>query len=187
MSVVARLLPLAIVATLATVAASPAVSAESSGTQVVEAGTALFPDRAYILTLEEKRDTRPDDERRHGDRERRAGQGARGRLVRFGPGHRHGAPDRRLEQHEGLDRRRPQGSARVRRAEPRTAALGRLLQRHAEGGASAHDGPGADRRGAREAAQADRGNAHLRRAGGSGRAGPRLGPRCGSDRPALRR
>ena len=54
----ARLLPLALAAVLAAIAASPAAPAESTGTtQVVEAGTALFPDRAYILTLAEERQT----------------------------------------------------------------------------------------------------------------------------------
>jgi VWFA-related protein len=51
----ARTLVLALVAALAAIGAYPAAAADdSSGPQVVEAGTALFPDRAYILTLPSK-------------------------------------------------------------------------------------------------------------------------------------
>jgi hypothetical protein len=50
-----RTLVLALVAALAAIGAYPAAAADdSSGPQVVEAGTALFPDRAYILTLSSK-------------------------------------------------------------------------------------------------------------------------------------
>jgi tight adherence protein B len=52
---VACLTTLAVVALLATVAAIPASAANQSGVQVVEAGSALFPDRAYVLTLAEPR------------------------------------------------------------------------------------------------------------------------------------
>ena len=55
MSRVACLTTLAVVALLATVAAIPASAANQSGVQVVEAGSALFPDRAYVLTLAEPR------------------------------------------------------------------------------------------------------------------------------------
>jgi tight adherence protein B len=55
MSRFARLTTLAAVALVATVAALPASAADQSGVQVVEAGSALFPDRAYVLTLTEPR------------------------------------------------------------------------------------------------------------------------------------
>jgi tight adherence protein B len=51
----ARLTTLAALASLAIVAAIPASAADQSGVQVVEAGSALFPDRAYVLTLTEPR------------------------------------------------------------------------------------------------------------------------------------
>ena len=52
MTRLARLLPLALVAAVAALAAFPAAAADDDGgVQVVEAGTALFPDRAYVLTL----------------------------------------------------------------------------------------------------------------------------------------
>jgi tight adherence protein B len=51
----ARLTTLAALAFLAIVAAIPASAADQSGVQVVEAGSALFPDRAYVLTLTEPR------------------------------------------------------------------------------------------------------------------------------------
>ena len=54
MSRAARFITLAAVALVATIAALPALGAESQGPQIVEAGSALFPDRAYILTLTEK-------------------------------------------------------------------------------------------------------------------------------------
>ena len=51
-----RLLPLALVAALMAIAALPAAAADDgSDVQVVEAGTALFPDRAYVLTFAEPR------------------------------------------------------------------------------------------------------------------------------------
>jgi tight adherence protein B len=53
----ARLLPLALVAAVASLAAFPAFAADDGGVQVVEAGSALFPDRAYVLTLAEPRDS----------------------------------------------------------------------------------------------------------------------------------
>jgi len=52
---VACLTTLAVVTLLATVTAIPASAANQSGVQVVEAGSALFPDRAYVLTLAEPR------------------------------------------------------------------------------------------------------------------------------------
>ena len=51
MTLRARLIWLAAAAVLATVAALPAAAADSGSVQVVEAGSALFPDRAYVLTL----------------------------------------------------------------------------------------------------------------------------------------
>ena len=58
MTRIARLLPLALVAAIASLGALPALGAdESAGVQVVEAGSALFPDRAYVLTLAEERDS----------------------------------------------------------------------------------------------------------------------------------
>ena len=57
MSRIARLLPLALVAAVAALAAFPAFAADDGGVQVVEAGSALFPDRAYVLTLSEPRDS----------------------------------------------------------------------------------------------------------------------------------
>jgi tight adherence protein B len=53
-SLVRRLLPLALIAAVAAVVAYPAAAADSDGVQVVEAGSALFPDRAYVLTLPAK-------------------------------------------------------------------------------------------------------------------------------------
>jgi tight adherence protein B len=48
----ARTLVLALTAALAAIGAYPAAAADgSSGAQIVEAGSALFPDRAYVLTL----------------------------------------------------------------------------------------------------------------------------------------
>jgi tight adherence protein B len=48
----ARTLVLALVAALAAIGAYPAAAADdTSGPQIVEAGSALFPDRAYVLTL----------------------------------------------------------------------------------------------------------------------------------------
>ncbi len=50
-----RLSLLALIAALAAIGAYPAAAADDSGgVQVVEAGSALFPDRAYIMTLPEK-------------------------------------------------------------------------------------------------------------------------------------
>ena len=50
-----RLPLLALIAALAAIAAHPAAAADdTNGVQVVEAGSALFPDRAYILTLPQK-------------------------------------------------------------------------------------------------------------------------------------
>ncbi len=51
---VPRLVAVAAAALVAVIAAVPAWAAESEGPQVVEAGSALFPDRAYVLTLTEK-------------------------------------------------------------------------------------------------------------------------------------
>jgi tight adherence protein B len=48
---VARALTIALIAALGAIVAYPATAAEGEGIQVVEAGTALFPDRAYVLTL----------------------------------------------------------------------------------------------------------------------------------------
>jgi tight adherence protein B len=50
----ARLIALALVAAAASIAALPAAAADEGGIQIVEAGTALFPDRSYILTLPTK-------------------------------------------------------------------------------------------------------------------------------------
>ena len=61
MSRFAHLIALATVALLATIAAIPASAADQGGLQVVEAGTALFPDRAYVLTLTEAARLRADD------------------------------------------------------------------------------------------------------------------------------
>ena len=47
----------ALAATVATLGATPAVAADESEVQVVEAGTALFPDRAYVLTLPTARES----------------------------------------------------------------------------------------------------------------------------------
>ena len=53
-----RLLPLALVAAVAALAAFPAFAAEGGGdVQIVEVGSALFPDRSYVLTLTEPRDS----------------------------------------------------------------------------------------------------------------------------------
>ena len=57
MSRSARSVALALVAIVASIAAFPAAGADDGGVQIVEAGTALFPDRAYVLTLPTKRDS----------------------------------------------------------------------------------------------------------------------------------
>ena len=49
------LIVLALLAALAAIGAFPAAAADDNGVQVVEAGNALFPDRAYVLTLPEPR------------------------------------------------------------------------------------------------------------------------------------
>ncbi len=49
------LIVLALLAALAAMGAFPAAAADDNGVQVVEAGNALFPDRAYVLTLPEPR------------------------------------------------------------------------------------------------------------------------------------
>jgi tight adherence protein B len=46
---------LALLAVIAAIGALPAAAADGGGVQVVEAGTALFPDRAYVLTLAKER------------------------------------------------------------------------------------------------------------------------------------
>jgi tight adherence protein B len=56
-SLIARLLSLALVAAVASLIALPAFAADEGSVQVVEAGSALFPDRAYVLTLAEPRDS----------------------------------------------------------------------------------------------------------------------------------
>jgi tight adherence protein B len=50
-----RIMILALLAIVAAVAAWPAAAADAGTVQVVEAGSALFPDRAYVLTLPEPR------------------------------------------------------------------------------------------------------------------------------------
>ena len=50
-----RLSTLALIAVLTAIAAYPAAAADdSNGVQVVEAGSARFPDRAYIMTLPQR-------------------------------------------------------------------------------------------------------------------------------------
>jgi tight adherence protein B len=51
----ARLVVPALAAVLLAAVAFPAAAADSSSIQVVDAGTALFPDRAYVMTLPEPR------------------------------------------------------------------------------------------------------------------------------------
>lgn len=51
MSRLARTFVLAVVTAAASIATLAASAAEGGGVQIVEAGTALFPDRAYVLTL----------------------------------------------------------------------------------------------------------------------------------------
>ncbi|HET7513997.1 MAG TPA: hypothetical protein VFJ60_04290, partial [Gaiella sp.] len=46
-----RFLALGAAALVAAVAAMPAGAADAGGVQIVEAGSALFPDRAYVMTL----------------------------------------------------------------------------------------------------------------------------------------
>ena len=65
---------------------------------------------------------------------------------------------------KGVDRLGHAGRAGVRRAQPRAAAVRRLLQRQADRRAAADDRPREGQRGAREGAEARRGHAHLRRA-----------------------
>ena len=119
---------LAAASLVAALAAIPAAAADAGGVQVVEAGSALFPDRAYVLTLPTAAEPAltTDDVKVTED-----GKPVKNLSVLSAAsarGHRDGAPDRRLEQHEGLDRGGDAGGARVRRAEPGPAALGRLLQ-----------------------------------------------------------
>jgi tight adherence protein B len=52
-----RLIALVAAALVAAVAALPAAAADAGGVQVVEAGSALFPDRAYVMTLPEAADS----------------------------------------------------------------------------------------------------------------------------------
>jgi tight adherence protein B len=54
---IARLIPFALVAAIASLFALPSFAADEGGPQVVEAGSALFPDRAYVLTLTEPRES----------------------------------------------------------------------------------------------------------------------------------
>jgi tight adherence protein B len=57
-SLAVRSLVLALIAAFAATTAYPALAADTeSGVQVVEAGSALFPDRAYVLTLPGERDS----------------------------------------------------------------------------------------------------------------------------------
>jgi tight adherence protein B len=52
-----RFIALAAAAFVAAVGALPAAAADAGGVQVVEAGSALFPDRAYVMTLPQASDT----------------------------------------------------------------------------------------------------------------------------------
>ena len=52
-----RLSVLVAAALAAAIGALPATAADANGVQVVEAGSALFPDRAYVLTLPEAKDS----------------------------------------------------------------------------------------------------------------------------------
>jgi tight adherence protein B len=52
---ITRILVPALLAVVAAIAAWPAAGADANTVQVVEAGSALFPDRAYVLTLPEPR------------------------------------------------------------------------------------------------------------------------------------
>ena len=61
MTRLALLTTLAPVVLLATLGAMPASAADGSAPQVVEAGSALFPSRAYILTLTDPVKLRVDD------------------------------------------------------------------------------------------------------------------------------
>ena len=125
------------------------------------------------------------ERRRHGERQTR--QGPLRALLGVGRGHRDGAPDRRLQQHEGVDQGSHAGGARLRGAEPRPAALGRVLQLEADRRPAADHQPQADPGGPREGAEARRGDAALRRAHGGGRAGARLRARRGARGRPLRR
>ena len=103
---VARFAVPALAAVLVALVAFPAAAADDGGIQVVEAGTALFPDRAYVLTLPAPRKPplSTDDVKVTEN-----GKPVKNLAVLTSAssrGNRHRAPDRRLEQHEELDRRR---------------------------------------------------------------------------------
>jgi tight adherence protein B len=57
MKLAARFTTAALVALVAAVVATPGPAADAAAPQIVEAGTALFPDRAYVLTLPTPRDS----------------------------------------------------------------------------------------------------------------------------------
>ena len=117
MTRIARIVVPALAAVVVALVAFPAAAADGDGIQVVDAGTALFPDRALILTTPTAAkpplstdDVTVTENGTAGEEPRRPHRGLRG-------GHRHRAPDRRLEQHEDLDRRgdgRPRARSRRR-------------------------------------------------------------------------
>ena len=180
----------ALVAAACAFAATPVLAAddgeEAAGVEVVEAGSALFPDRAYILTFAEPRGVLKNSDVTVTE-DRKAGRGRRRPVRCGGERDRHGPADRHVQQHEELDRLGDGRGARVHGTQPRAAAVGRVLQREADGRAAADERPRPGRQGAREAAEARRGDAHLRRARCGGRPGPGLGARRRAHRAAVRR
>ena len=128
MSRFAHLIALATVALLATIAAIPASAADQGGLQVVEAGTALFPDRAYVLTLPKPRSSALTTDDVKVTEDGKPVKNLSVLSVRLGGGHRHRASDRLVEQHEGVDQLGDAGGADLRCPEPGPAALDRVLQ-----------------------------------------------------------
>ena len=109
-----------------------AAGADANTVQVVEAGSALFPDRAYVLTLpsSQKVVLTTDDVTVTED-----GKPVKNLSVLSSAsaiGNRNRSPDRLLQQHEGVDPGRDAGCEGVRGPEPGPATLGRLLQQQAE-------------------------------------------------------
>ena len=180
----------ALVAAVCAFAATPVLAAddgeEAAGVEVIEAGSALFPDRAYILTFPEPRGVlKNSDVTVTEDRKTVEGVAVQSAAAANGIGTVL-LIDTSNSMRNSIDVGDGRG-ARVHGTQPGTAAVGRVLQREADGRGAADDGHRPDRQGAREAAEARRGDAHLRRARRGGRAGPGLGARRRAHRAAVGR
>ena len=169
------------------VGALPALAAdEAAGVEVVEAGTALFPDRSYILTLTEPRESALTTEDVTVDEDGKpvenlsvlssaSSEGLGTVLLIDSSNSMKGSIDAAMEAARAF----PAGIPASRSP---SCSSTRSRRR-----AATHDGACGHQRGAREAAEARRGNAHLRRARRGGRTGAWIGARGGPDRAALRR